>query len=357
MMSLESIMKDMKKYIKLLSIFIAIVVAVVGALFAIEYFDEGFSSATESQRNSYAILSSKTESGWYDKNNWDNNLYDSQMKDIDNAYRLGEITARQRESLKDLVNTSAMFRLKTIMEAEMKSPNSRENVVATATGGLKVIRDYTNKKGDKPFKDDSRLVRLLNMSDAYKSVMAFTRSSFSIATDVNTSSYSWKSYVPKENQLKSARDNHRKSPYYDDYFSKITVVKNMMDSFDDKLSKAKFSHYEDVYKTLSATFKSDSDRLFRDIENEITQGDRYISYLNLSGSSADRNNLQTLVGNAQNLVMRSDDLLNKMRSARRQLDSEYPNNNFAFAQEYTDSQKRKLKSLTDNKSVLEHYLQ
>lgn len=347
----------MKKYIKLISFFLTITFAIVGASYAMEYFREDDSGETVIQKNNFTMLSSKIENDWNKRSGWDNAIYDNRMGEIDNAYRLNDITTRQKESLKEFVNTSALLRLKTIMESEMKNPNSRVDVVDKATEGLGVIKAYKNNKGDQPFCDDSRLIRLLNMSKDYKSVMAFTKTKFQMDPEVNTSRYSWESYVPKENQLRAARDNHKKSSYYNDYFSKITAVKNMMDSFDDKLSKAKSSHYEDVYKTLSATFRSDSDRLFRDIENEITQGNRYISYLTLSGSNADRNNLQSLVGNAQNLIARSDDLLKKMKSAQKVLDSEYPNNNFAFAQEYTDSQKRKLNSLTDNKSVLEHYLQ
>lgn len=350
----------MNKYIKLIFIFIAIVAVIVGALYAVEYFSEGFSSETESQRNRYAMLSSKTESDWYSKANWDNALYDSQLKTIDDAYRLGEVSARQKESLKELVNTSVLFRMKEIMEAEMKRPESRANVVDVATKGLKVIQDYTTKKGEKPFKDDSRLTGLLKMSEAYKSIMQFANSSFMRTVSVNTSSYTWDSYLPIEEQLKRAKENHQKSPYYNNYFSKITVVKRKMDGFDKELADARLSYYTSVDNQLCSCFKDDVKSLFNKIDQELRQSRSILNQL-ITTQNVLNNDIQEIkkqardhIGKIDDLLEQSNALMTKAQSAKDTLSRDYSG---SFTKEdYSSLQKESLENLKEIKRKLNSYL-
>lgn len=263
----------MKRIIIIAGVFIALVGAIVGLQFLPDSHKD--SSGQTLGASTFDVLVTGYETAWQHEKGWNKELFDAEMKELDEKLRFGNISEPQKEQLVMNVCNYALNKADSLLRHEWKSPNCRRNIVSKNYACLASVESQHSLNGD------SRIKELKNMYATYNSINSLidnilNHPTFAVSPELDADG-GWADFSKRITYVDAMVTQYRNNSYYRNYFSKINAVRSSLENVPNKYSQVADDYYNRVVDNLKAKY----DALYKKLEKseDVSELDEYSSQL------------------------------------------------------------------------------
>lgn len=240
----------MNKFIKIILVFLAIIGIIVGVQFLGK--GDSLSDDDDVASTTYEKLGDTFYEEWESQSGWNKQLFNSHFKELDKKFRAGNLTQSQHDRLAENVCTYAINKTEAALLKQWSKSNCDRAFIKTHYAGVREINKLPYIKGD------SRITNLQRMKKNYDNIYAFIdgtlkHSTFKATAAVNDD-YTWQSFSPTENYVKSNSSAYMAMQDYINYFSKIDYIKSNLSNTNNLVNPAANEYYKDVVDGLKSRF-------------------------------------------------------------------------------------------------------
>lgn len=248
------------KYIKLFVLTVVIIGAIIGLKALINSTNKADVVVDPIAEAHYQKLSNKFKKEWEQITTWDNNLFESQLRESENEYGLNKIEESQRDNLFKLIYSYALDAVCENLVELYKSPKYKESAVKHNLNGLTIISKHTDysknekiilmRKIDKTYWDILSFIKTIKNSSSsrYTSQMEFVASS--------ENNVSWNSFSSLKSYDENKRDSWRENKCYKEYLINNVDLKDGLNSVPSYVEIHRSSYYKAVEEQIRNRFKN-----------------------------------------------------------------------------------------------------
>lgn len=251
----------MMKQIKLAIIFAALVGLII---WAINNGGEKNSIRPVDDKINIDSICNEIRSQWDAQQQWNIDLYNNQLRDIEQYDKIGELSTQGYNTLRSTLKESAINRACDSYLIALHNKDFKDAVLRNAYKGVEQISELENQ-------DDERIKEVKARQQLYINITKFVGEKHSIKPNFNGST--WDSYTTRRGQLTSTLISQAHSLLGNKYFKEMEHIKGFKDGLSDSAVKSRILTSETDYNSSLATqIISHFDLLDRTQENKQKLG-------------------------------------------------------------------------------------
>lgn len=232
------------KIVKLLSIFVGVLLVLLGAIYIPKFFDSSDDDFGDEDLVDITELCESIRSQWEKSVGWNQKLYSDIRSDIDQSKGMGMFTLSGYNTVNNTLRESSINAVNKAYMAALHNRNFSEDALVKQYNGIQYLM-----KAEKMEKD-SRVVEVLNRHSLYTKIKSFVNSSHSIYPKYDTKTNSWKSFESQQNAILSTARSYRDNTLYSKEMSHIPGFQSGLS--ESSLKSEIGNNRPSFYKTLSS---------------------------------------------------------------------------------------------------------